>query len=96
MSDEWTRRVYKIGIGHFSPGPTFGYSTADRISIFQFHNTRSARVPRAVFREKRLPGVLVVDRYAGYNKMPWRFNIVMSIFPVRLRTWKRSSPILRR
>ena len=42
----------------------------DRISIFQFRTTRSARVPKAVFGEKRLPGVLVVDRYAGYNKMP--------------------------
>jgi len=42
----------------------------DRISIFQFRATRSARVPAAVLGKKRLPGVLVVDRYAGYNNMP--------------------------
>lgn len=42
----------------------------EQISIFQFRATRSGRVPKAVFGEKRLPGVLVVDRYAGYNTMP--------------------------
>jgi hypothetical protein len=42
----------------------------ERISIFQFRTTRSARVPKAVFGEKKLPGVLVVDRYAAYNKTP--------------------------
>jgi len=42
----------------------------DQISIFQFRTTRSAGVPKAVFGEKGLPGVLVVDRYAAYNKMP--------------------------
>ena len=42
----------------------------NRISVFQFRNTRSARVPQAVFGEEPLSGVLVVDRYAGYNKVP--------------------------
>jgi transposase len=42
----------------------------DRISIFQFRTTRSAGVPKAIFGEKKLPGVLIVDRYAAYNKMP--------------------------
>jgi hypothetical protein len=42
----------------------------DRISLFQFRKSRSAQVAREVFGEKRLPGVLVVDRYAGYNKAP--------------------------
>lgn len=42
----------------------------DKISIFQFRDTRSAKVPQAVFGHKRLPGVVVVDRYAGYNKTP--------------------------
>ena len=42
----------------------------DRISIFQFKKTRAGKVPQAVFGPKRLPGVLVVDRYAGYNKTP--------------------------
>jgi len=40
------------------------------ISIFKVRKTRSASVPREVFGEKPLPGVLVVDRYNGYNKMP--------------------------
>jgi transposase len=41
-----------------------------KLSIFQFTNTRSSRVPKAVFGSEPLPGVLVVDRYAGYNKVP--------------------------
>lgn len=40
------------------------------LSIFLFKNTRSASVPKALFGEGRLPGVLVVDRYNGYNKLP--------------------------
>ena len=42
----------------------------ETLSIFQFRKSRSASVPQAVFGEKPLPGVLVVDRYAGYNKVP--------------------------
>lgn len=41
-----------------------------KISIFRIRKTRSASVPREVFGEKSVPGVLVVDRYNGYNKMP--------------------------
>jgi transposase len=40
------------------------------LSIFQFNKTRSGQVPQAVFGTEPLPGVLVVDRYAGYNKSP--------------------------
>jgi transposase len=40
------------------------------LSIFQFKPTRSAKVPQAVFGKEPLPGTLVVDRYAGYNKAP--------------------------
>jgi transposase len=40
------------------------------LSIFQFEKTRASRVAKAVFGDKPLPGVLVVDRYAGYNKAP--------------------------
>lgn len=40
------------------------------LSIFLFKNTRSGAIPKAIFGEKFLPGVLVVDRYAGYNKLP--------------------------
>lgn len=41
-----------------------------KISIFLFKKTRSASVPREVFGKERVPGILVVDRYNGYNKMP--------------------------
>jgi hypothetical protein len=40
------------------------------LSIFEFHKTRSGRVAHAIFGDKKLPGVLVVDRYHGYNKLP--------------------------
>ena len=42
----------------------------EKWSIFQFRKTRSAEVAKAVFGQAALPGILVVDRYAGYNKMP--------------------------
>jgi len=42
----------------------------EKISIFLFRKTRSAKIPQSVFGDKPLPGVLVVDRYAGYNKVP--------------------------
>lgn len=40
------------------------------LSIFLFKNTRSSSVPKGIFGEEHLPGVLVVDRYSGYNKAP--------------------------
>ncbi len=46
----------------------------ERISIFEFRNTRSSVVPAAILGLKRLPGVLVVDRYQGYNKVPCRLQ----------------------
>ena len=50
----------------------------DALSIFQFKKTRSATVPQAVFGQKPLPGVLVVDRYAGYNKSPCKIQYCYS------------------
>jgi transposase len=41
----------------------------EKISLFYFERTRSASVPRKVFGEKKLHGVLVVDRYNAYNKI---------------------------
>jgi transposase len=41
-----------------------------QLSIFQFGKNRSAAVPNAVFGTEKLPGVLVVDRYNAYNKVP--------------------------
>lgn len=45
------------------------FATPD-MSIFQFGKSRSSKVPQAVFGKQKLPGVLVVDRYAAYNKVP--------------------------
>lgn len=45
------------------------FATSD-LSIYRFRGTRSSSVPKEVFGEDALPGVLVVDRYAAYNKMP--------------------------
>lgn len=44
------------------------------VSLFRFRQTRSASVPREVFGPRRLPGVLVVDRYHGYSKLPCRLQ----------------------
>ena len=40
------------------------------MSLFRFRSTRSASVPAEVLGKRRLPGVLVVDRYHAYNKAP--------------------------
>jgi len=40
------------------------------ISIFQFGKNRSSKIPQAVFGTAPLSGVLVVDRYAAYNRVP--------------------------
>jgi transposase len=42
----------------------------DRVSLFRFRQSRCARVAQEVFGTQRLPGVLVVDRYNGYNQAP--------------------------
>lgn len=40
------------------------------ISLFRFRQTRSGSVAQEVFGEEPLNGVLVVDRYKGYNRAP--------------------------
>jgi len=40
------------------------------ISLFRFRQSRAGSVAREVFGAKRLPGVLVVDRYKGYHQAP--------------------------
>jgi len=40
------------------------------ISIYRIRSTRSGRVAAEVLGTAPLPGVLVVDRYGGYNKAP--------------------------
>jgi len=44
------------------------------LSLFRFRPTRSASVTREVLGAKRLAGVLVVDRYAGYNQAPCKIQ----------------------
>jgi transposase-like protein len=40
------------------------------LSLYRFRRTRSASVAHEVFGDKPLRGVLVVDRYNGYNRVP--------------------------
>lgn len=40
------------------------------LSLFRFRQTRAGSVAQEVFGEQRLEGVLVVDRYNGYNRAP--------------------------
>jgi hypothetical protein len=42
----------------------------ETISVFRFRQSRSGQVALQVFGAKRLRGVLVVDRYHGYNRAP--------------------------
>lgn len=42
----------------------------EAISIFRFRQSRSGQVALQVFGAQRLRGVLVVDRYHGYNRAP--------------------------
>jgi len=50
-------------------GYSWLFCTSD-ISIYRFRSSRSASVAKEIFGDKPLSGVLVVDRYNGYNKMP--------------------------
>ena len=51
------------------------FATPD-LSIFQFGKNRSSKVPQAIFGKHSLPGTLVVDRYAGYNKAPCEIQVL--------------------
>ena len=42
----------------------------ETISIYRFRQTRSGQVAQQVLGAKRLRGVMVVDRYHGYNRAP--------------------------
>jgi len=44
------------------------------LSLFRIRKTRSAQVVHEMLGRKRLPGVLIVDRYNGYNRAPCRIN----------------------
>ncbi len=42
----------------------------DKLSLYRFRQSRSAQVAQQVLGSRPLPGVLVVDRYHGYNRVP--------------------------
>jgi transposase len=46
----------------------------ERLSIFLFRQTRSAAVAKEVLGTEALSGVLVVDRYHGYNRAPCKLQ----------------------
>jgi transposase len=46
------------------------YFGSSAVSLYLFRTTRSNKVPLEVLGKERLSGVLVVDRYAGYNQVP--------------------------
>ena len=49
---------------------TAGKFATPELSLFLFRASRSARIVREVLDEQPLGGVLVVDRYAAYNRAP--------------------------
>lgn len=69
-------RNTKVRHADESPWRTDGHSgyvwifCARAICIYEFQDTRSARVVTKILGDKPLSGALVVDRYAGYNKAP--------------------------
>lgn len=50
------------------------YFGSREVSLYLFRETRSASVPKEVFGTLPLGGVLIVDRYAGYNRTPCRIQ----------------------
>ncbi len=42
----------------------------EQLSLYRFRQSRSAQVAQQVLGRRPLPGVLVVDRYHGYNRVP--------------------------
>ena len=43
---------------------------SDTVTLFLFRHTRSATVPLEVLGKEKLPGVLCIDRYVGYSRVP--------------------------
>lgn len=54
-------------------GYSWLFGTKD-VAIFRFRQSRSGKVAQDVFGKEKLPGVLVVDRYNGYNKAPCKIQ----------------------
>ena len=43
---------------------------SETVTLFLFRHTRSATVPLEVLGKEKLPGVLCIDRYSGYSRVP--------------------------
>lgn len=54
-------------------GYTWLFCTPE-ISIFRFRHTRSGKIVQDILGTKSLSGVLVVDRYGGYNQAPCKIQ----------------------
>ena len=50
------------------------YFGSAEVSLYLFRQTRSAGVAEEVFGKEELTGVLVVDQYGGYNRVPCRIQ----------------------
>ncbi len=50
------------------------YFGSQEVSLHLFRNTRSASVVKEVIGTRQLSGVLVVDRYGGYNRVPCKIQ----------------------
>lgn len=78
VSDKFVRRYRKTPVKHadetgWRNDGDNAYAwlfCTEEISVFRFRKSRSAAVPHEVLGKKKLPGVLVVDRYGAYNKAP--------------------------
>jgi len=65
---DWAAQITGIRTdGRSGYARRFGTPT---LSLFQFLATRSAAVLKEVLGKQPLAGVLVVDRYSGYNQAP--------------------------
>ena len=64
----------------------------DQLSIFEFRDTRSGSVPAAILGSEKLPGVLVVDRYKGYNRMPCKLQYCYAHLLRNLKDLRKEFP----
>ena len=68
----WGKLIQKV-FAKNKNGYTWLFAT-DKLRYFLFGENRSSAVPKKVFGNEQLPGVLVVDRYAAYNKAPCKIQ----------------------
>lgn len=64
----------------------------EQVSLFRFRQSRSASVAKEVFGTQRLPGVLVVDRYNGYNQMPCSIQYCYAHLLREVQDWDKEFP----